>query len=156
MNKYTLLYKGFKDEYHFLSNFYFSRITFSGKTWPTAEHVFQAAKTLNEADRERIRQAKSPLEARKLGKTVELRPDWEAVKFDIMLKIVRLKFKQNPHLAKLLLETSDTPLVELNHWHDNTWGKCTCSKCAKRETPALNALGIILMTVRKEQAQRRR
>lgn len=66
-----------------------------------------------------------------------------------MFKIVRLKFKQNKHLAKRLLDTDDALLIEGNTWHDNYWGDCKCShpKCSNK---GRNALGEILMEIRDE------
>ncbi len=64
---------GFHGEFGFLSNFAQSPITFSGKTWQTVEHVFQAAKTLDENEREQIRLAPTPEKAKRLGRKVTLR-----------------------------------------------------------------------------------
>ena len=55
------------------------------------------------------------------------------------------KFK-NPVLAKKLIDTGDTELIEGNYWHDNFWGKCSCEKCKNK--PKANTLGILLMDIR--------
>lgn len=140
----------FKDENRFLSNFFPAPITFSGKTWPSAEHVFQAAKTLDPEARERIRRMPTPAKAKQAGKYLVLREDWAAVKVEIMWKILRLKFKQNRHLANLLLATGDRVLVEGNTWHDNFWGVCQCQRCHKTGDIGLNRLGFLLMELRDE------
>ena len=44
---------------------------------PTAEHAFQAAKCVNESDLLEIKAAISPGFAKRLGRQVELRDDWE-------------------------------------------------------------------------------
>lgn len=65
-----------------------------------------------------------------------------------MLRIVRSKFNSNPEIAEKLIATYPETLVEGNHWHDNTWGDCSCARC--RDIPGKNLLGQILMTVRDE------
>lgn len=140
----------FNGEYAFLSNFAHSSITFKGKTWLTVEHVFQAAKTLDENKREQIRLALTPGKAKHMGRKVHLRSDWELIKKEVMLKSIRLKFKQNPELKEKLLRTGDAVLIEGNTWHDNIWGDCCCLKCQKIK--GKNVLGEILMKVRDELA----
>lgn len=49
------------------------------------------------------------------------RPDWEDVKVDIMLGLLRQKF-QHPELGAKLLATGDAYLVEGNTWGDTFWG----------------------------------
>ena len=138
----------FDGEYSFLSNFAHRPITIKGKTWVTVEHIFQAAKTLDEDMREQIRIASTPGIAKQMGRKVHLRSDWEQIKQDVMLKSVRLKFRQYPGLKEHLLSTKDAILIEGNKWHDNTWGDCQCPKCQKIEGE--NLLGQILMQVREE------
>ena len=138
----------FDGEYAFLSNFAHRPITFKGKTWVTVEHIFQAAKTLDEDMREQIRIASTPGKAKQIGRTVHLRPDWEQIKQEVMLKCIRLKFRQYPGLKERLLSTEDAVLIEGNTWHDNIWGDCSCQKC--RERKGENLLGQILMQVREE------
>ena len=140
----------FDGEYAFLSNFAHRPITFKGKTWSTVEHIFQAAKTLDENMREEIRIASTPDKAKRIGRMVRLRPDWEEMKKEVMLKSIRLKFSQNSELKESLLRTEDAILLEGNTWHDNIWGDCSCQKC--QETEGRNLLGKILMQVRRELA----
>lgn len=123
----------FDGEYAFLSNFAHRPIVIKGKTWVTIEHIFQAAKTLDEDMREQIRLAPTPGKAKQMGRTVHLRSDWEQVKQEVMLKSVRLKFRQYPGLKEHLLSTKDAVLIEGNTWHDNTWGDCHCPKCQEIE-----------------------
>ncbi len=72
----------FKDEYGFLSNFYPSPFVWNGFCWPTVEHAYQAAKVKHLEDQWEIRTAKTPAQAKKLGKFVEMREDWEQVKVE--------------------------------------------------------------------------
>lgn len=137
----------FDKEYAFLSNFYETLVDFEGLIYPSSEAAFQAAKTLDH----RLRQdftVLNPSQSKRMGRTIDLRPDWENVKEDVMLRIVRSKFNSNPEIAEKLIATYPQVLVEGNHWHDNTWGDCSCVRC--RDIRGQNMLGQILMTVRDE------
>ena len=83
----------FSGKYDFLSNFSKSKIKYEGVTYPTVEHAFQAAKSLNNLKRLEIDSAPTPGQAKRIGRRVNLRPDWEEVKIDIMRDCLRLKFE---------------------------------------------------------------
>ena len=130
----------FRDEYFFLSNFYPVEIKLDGIVYPNAESAFQAQKTLDVEERRKFSMLKNPVQAKRLGRKVKLRDDWEEVKLDIMTEIVSQKFLQHPHLIEMLLQTGDEELVEGNKWGDRFWGVCK----GKGE----NHLGKILMKIR--------
>jgi ribA/ribD-fused uncharacterized protein len=130
----------FRDEYFFLSNFYPVEIKLDGIVYPNAEAAFQAQKTLDDEERRKFSMLKNPVQAKRLGRKVKLRDDWEEVKLDIMTEIVSQKFLQHPHLIEMLLQTGDEELVEGNKWGDRFWGVCK----GKGE----NHLGKILMKIR--------
>ena len=136
----------FDGKYMFLSNFYNASCVFEGNFYPTVEHAFQAAKTLIPEEREEIRKADTPGKAKRMGRAVTLRPDWEEVKTDVMRQCLRSKFSFLP-LAIDLINTGDAELIEGNYWHDNTWGSCTCEKCGNKGE---NRLGKLLMEIREE------
>jgi len=92
--------------------------------------------------------AESPNQAKQLGKMVTLRPGWDEIKDDVMLELLRLKFRKGTNEYNWLLETLDQELIEGNRWHDQYWGDCTCSR--HRNTPGKNVLGKLLMKVRSE------
>lgn len=138
--------ESFSGPYAWLSNFHASPVEYEGESYRTIEHAFQAAKTFDAAERRSIRDAPTPGDAKRLGRSVCLRPDWEEVKHDIMLQLVRSKFSQAP-LRDKLLATGNTELVEGNTWHDKFWGRCICQRCKRR---GANHLGSILMQVRDE------
>lgn len=131
----------FMDEYRWLSNFWFVPVELDGVSYSSVEHAYQAAKTLDLEARERIRAAKDPGAAKRLGKGVVLRADWQQVRVQVMRDLVRQKFQQ-PYLAQKLLDTGDQELVEGNWWGDTFWGVCK----GKGE----NHLGKILMDTRQE------
>lgn len=134
--------KSFTGKYWFLSNFYPCEISFDGEIYPSVEHAYQAAKTLDKKDREIIRTQKTPGRAKKYGQTVTLRDDWEEIKIGIMTELVHQKFFRNKRLQNLLYETGEQELVEGNTWGDCFWGVCN----RKGE----NHLGKTLMEVRDE------
>mgnify|MGYP003560200375 CR=1 FL=1 len=70
----------FDGPYAFLSNFYHSPIIYEGLEYPTVEHAFQAAKTLKMSERESIAALPTPGAAKRAGRQVSLRKDWEEVK----------------------------------------------------------------------------
>ena len=137
----------FDGDYAFLSNFYPSTIYHEGITYPTNEHFFQAMKTLDIDERKAIAAAETPGLAKRMGRNVKLRPDWEQVKVDVMRTGLMLKFT-DAALAEKLLATGDEELVEGNWWHDNTWGNCHCTECSRKG--GRNLLGMLLMELRKE------
>ena len=131
----------FDKEWAFLSNFYPREIEFEGIIYPTNEHFFQAMKTLDINERKAIANASTPGLAKKMGRSVSLRPDWEDIKDDVMLEGLYRKFADD-ELADWLLDTGDEELVEGNWWHDRYWGVC--------DGVGQNKLGKLLMKVRSE------
>lgn len=132
----------FRNEHGFLSNFYPAPITHRGHTYPTAEHLYQALKCADHADHERIRNLAAPGAAKRFGRKIRLRDDWNEVKDDTMRYVVERKFRQNPDLAQKLLATGDAVLMEGNTWGDKYWGHCL------KTNQGLNKLGEILMALR--------
>lgn len=135
--------KEFSGIYKFLSNFWPCEVELDGKIYPSVEHAYQAAKTLVEDDREKIKNTERPEQAKKLGKKLSIRPDWDKVKVEIMKDLVRQKFK-DPDLKIFLLETNYDYIQEGNNWGDKFWG--VDLKTGKGD----NMLGKILMKVRDE------
>lgn len=136
----------FDGEFAFLSNFYESGCIFEGINYPTVEHAFQAAKTLDKTQRMSIADAETPGKAKRMGRNVQLRPDWESVKTNVMRECLRSKFSV-PVLKIKLLSTGDAELIEGNYWHDTCWGVCNCEKCGGKGE---NRLGKLLMEIREE------
>ena len=143
----------FVDEAEFLSNFFTvpGGLKFMGYVVPTAEHAYQMMKTLNQDDRAWIALQPTAYLAKRAGnknglngRKIELRQDWEEVKYEIMKQVVRAKFTQHAGLAKMLLMTGDKPLIELNWWGDDIWGWCS------KTWRGTNLLGRILMEIREE------
>ena len=69
----------FKGKYYFLSNFYSAPVTYDGLTFQNNEAAFQAAKCINPELRKQFINL-NPSEAKRSGRRVKLRSDWEQVK----------------------------------------------------------------------------
>ena len=143
----------FKGDDYFMSNFYAHEQYFTTADkplrMPTAEHVFQAAKykALDADEDERVAYvvkvagAKTPTEARKLGKQVKGLDvaKWDDMKIGVMREVLLNKFS-NRSLETRLLATGDAMLVEGNTWGDVFWGRC--------DKKGYNILGVLLMEIR--------
>ena len=90
-------------------------------TYPTVEHAFQAAKSLDIKQRKHIANMNSPGAAKKAGRKVELRPDWEEIKLAIMWICLCGKFSDENWYKELKL-TGEEEIVEWNSWGDKIWG----------------------------------
>lgn len=132
----------FTGEWRCFSNFWFATVYLDGVAFPTVEHAYQAAKTLDPVARRSIHAARAPGVAKRMGQTVRLRPDWDAVKVEVMTDLVRQKFMRDFSLRQQLLRTGDAELVEGNNWGDTFWGVCN--------GVGQNHLGYILMQIRTE------
>ena len=131
----------FRAENYFLSNFYEKPLTYDGITYQNSEAAFQAQKT-TDIDVRRQFADLDPYNAKKMGRKLSLRPDWEQVKVQVMYEVVSAKFSQNPDLKEMLIATGDQELIEGNDWGDRIWGQV--------DGNGQNLLGKILMRVRDE------
>lgn len=109
------------DFYGPFSNFSRHPITVNGKFYATTEHYYQACKAVNQAEHEKIRLAGNPKLAKEIAQTVELRPNWDTIKLDVMMEALLVKVEQHPKIAELLLSTGDAEIVE-NSPYDYIWG----------------------------------
>ena len=134
----------FVGDYYFLSNFYETTVTFDGITYQNNEAAFQAQKTLLPEERKQFAFL-NPQAAKRAGRHLKLREDWETVKFDLMYEICKAKFTQHPELAEKLLATGEEELIEGNDWGDRIWGAVNGQ--------GQNNLGKILMRIRGELAE---
>ena len=121
----------FINEYAYLSNFFIE------SDGTHVEGEFQAQKTYPPTEWLKV---VSPFEAKRCGRKLKLREDWDSVKIRIMQDLVRKKFQDHPELADKLCYTYRCELVEINHWCDTFWGVYNGH--------GMNWLGRILMSVR--------
>lgn len=124
----------------YLANDYPAPITLDGRTFPTVEHAYWSLATNDLDAHERIINAPTGREARKIGEKAALRPDWNTIRPAVMLRLVREKFRQHPDLAARLIATGDGRLINgvdfSRYWGDHREGR--------------NWLGRILELVRAE------
>jgi ribA/ribD-fused uncharacterized protein len=139
--------KFFKDDYEKYSNFYQVRITYEDFIFDSVEIAFVAAKTKDRYIRFILSKLKASDsgKAKRTGRKLKLRENWEIIKIPIMGKLIDQKFNYPKFRDKLLLSGS-AELIEGNHWHDNFWGDCYCEKC--KNIPGQNQLGKLLMKKR--------
>ena len=132
---------GFQGEHRFLSNFWSAEVELDGVRFDTVEHAYQAAKFKgNYTVQVRIRAAATPGRAKRAGGIAwGIRPDWGAVKVEVMQGLLEQKFAI-PELRELLLATGDAYLEETNIWGDRFWGVCNGT--------GENNLGKLLMEIR--------
>lgn len=132
----------FKGQYRFLSNFYMSPVVFEGDIYPSSEHAYMAAKSLDSGERRYIASLPTPKDAKQAGRKIILRPGWEGLKYSVMLTILLDKFTRHEALKNALIATGDQTLVEGNWWGDKIWGVCL------KTNQGQNLLGKCLMEVR--------
>jgi hypothetical protein len=135
----------FRGKYAFLSNFHPCIVSFEGIAYPSSEHAFIAQKILSPICRRVISQILEPGTAKRIGRNLPIRKDWNDVRVSLMLMILFAKFSDQTIANKLLL-TDNEELVEGNWWHDNFWGNCQCEKC--KNITGQNWLGKLLTVVR--------
>lgn len=133
-----------KDKYGCFSNFSTHAFKLDERQWPTSEHYFQAQKHVGTPWYYEVANASSAHIAADLGRdrSHPLRSNWEDIKDDVMLKCVREKVMQYPHIKELLLSTGTQDIIE-DSPIDYYWG------CGK-DGSGKNMLGKILMKVREE------
>lgn len=119
----------FQGQFRFLSNFVGG-----------VEQKYQAAKCLSKEDANRILTL-TPGQAKRAGRKVKLRPDWDNVKVHIMTNLIRKKFYKEPFRSQLIA-TGSQEIIEGNDWGDHFWGVCMGF--------GENQLGKILMRIRNE------
>jgi ribA/ribD-fused uncharacterized protein len=136
----TIKFYKTNEPYGFFNNFKKAPFLIYDRWWKNVEAAYQAQKTFIQDEYDAIWKAETPREARDLGQKVTMRPDWDQVKYGVMLECVQAKFEQHKDLRDLLLSTGDEEIVE-DSPIDSYWG---CGADGKGQ----NNLGKILMEVR--------
>ena len=140
------------------SQWYKAPFEIDGHIYPTAEHYMMAEKARlfnDESVLNRILKAKSPGEAKNLGRLVKgfNEEKWLEYRFDIVCKANYAKFSQNPKLKQFLINTGTKVLVEASPV-DKIWGVGLAAADKHIYNPrlwkGLNLLGYALMMTRKQ------
>ena len=119
-------------------------LEYDGLSFDTPESFYQSMKVIEYGERAKF-QNMTPGEAKRYGREVDKRKDWENVKISVMRYALEYKFALGTSWYVKLDDTKGE-IVEWNNWHDNFWGNCACSKCS--EIDGQNWLGKLLMTIR--------
>jgi hypothetical protein len=93
-----------------------------GIDYPTVEHAFQAMKSTDLHERTAISVLDTPGKAKRAGKNLKLREDWEIMKVGVMKQALMSKFRDNAELREKLFATGSAILVEGNQHGDHYWG----------------------------------
>lgn len=134
--------RAFVGEYRWLSNFWICKVELDGETYSSVEEAYVASKSLEIRIRKMVKTTPTPGAAKKFGRMIKLRDDWEEIKVPIMLHLLRQKFLKGSKLGNMLLSTGNQELIEGNTWGDIFWGEYNGK--------GLNILGKLLMQVREE------
>ena len=132
-------------EFYVFNNFSAHAIEFRGKLYPTCEHAYQAAKCTDPEGQEAIRNARSPLAAKRLANETYKAardPDWGNKKVAVVDEILRAKLAQHPEAQEALRESGDEEIVE-DSPTDHFWG-------AGADGSGQNILGKLWMKIRDE------
>ena len=138
------------------SQWWLADFAVDGITYRSAEHWMMAEKARLFGDENTLAMilaAKSPAEAKKLGRLIQgfVPEAWEAHKMKIVVDGNLHKFSQNPALRQFLGLTNDRVLVEASPV-DTIWGIGLAADSADAADPSRwqgpNLLGFALMEVR--------
>jgi len=126
------------------SNFAPFAIDLDGTRWAMVENYYQAQKFIDPDLRQSIGQAEQPIIAKTLADANKgaIRPDWDAIKDEVMYRAVRRKFETHPELKAMLLATGDQEIIE-SAPTDTYWG-------VGRDGTGQNKLGLIIARIRAE------
>ncbi len=139
----------FRDQFHFLSNFYSVPIETKWGVFSSAEHLYQACKFTDVKERERVRRHPGKGLKSFCRTLTSFDPKFNDKRLTYMKEIIHRKFDQNPWLQYKLASVEGI-IVEENTWHDNYWGDCICTKRKQCNfAKGQNHLGVLLMQERK-------
>lgn len=126
----------FRNELYFLSNMYPCKVGI----YKSAETAFQACKIADKAERIKIFKDLDGYQAKKLGRHVNIRSDWNDIRVAVMYAVLQQKFKDPKLMTQL--RAIEGYIQEDNTWNDTFWGVCNGK--------GQNVLGQLLMKIRNE------
>jgi len=135
--------KEFKNEYRWLSNFAPVEIELDGIVYPSVEHAFQSAKSLDPKWKKFCQSEKNPAEIKRQSRLLHLPENWNDIKDEVMLYCLKQKFN-NLKFKSRLLATGDQEIKEGNWWGDKYWGVDFKTGVGQ------NRLGKMIMKIRQE------
>ena len=114
----------FKNEYRWLSNFEPCVITLDSVEYQSVEHAYMSCKSSD--PRWKAFCADKNVTAgmvKRASRNIELIPDWDSKKIDVMRMCLIQKYEQEPFRSKLLA-TGNLKIQEGNYHGDTFWGFC--------------------------------
>ena len=149
---------GFQGHPSLLSNMSKCSLEYEGEEFKSVEEAFQYQKAICCGDpvaAGKILQSADAYRAKMEGDKVTSTPKWDQKEEQVMLDLLRVKFKKNQQQRKALIDTGDKVLVEFTR--DRKWGcGLPLSKMAETKVdklPGKNLLGDLLNKVRDELGQ---
>jgi len=131
----------FFGKHRFLSNHWPCKVVLDQVEYPSIEHAYVAAKTTDPNERQLFLEMNLTAgQAKRYGRILPLRQDWEDVKLSVMSALIEQKFAKGSELGQKLIDTYPHKLIEGNTWGDRYWGVCN--------GVSQNWLGILLMSRR--------
>jgi ribA/ribD-fused uncharacterized protein len=142
VSRVTIRFYSKSETHREFSNFAPFPVEIDGLKWPSTEHYYQAQKFSDAELREKIRAAGKPIVAKSLADhhRHRTRPDWDAVKDEVMYRAVKAKFSTHRKLREMLLATGDEDIAECAPT-DYYWG-------VGKDGTGQNRLGKILELIR--------
>jgi ribA/ribD-fused uncharacterized protein len=119
MKKESIRFNSYTREWAWLSNFSPHAVG----DFPTAEHAYQAAKSIRPEDWEYMRSLPTPKAVKAYSYLIHpenRRPNWDKIKLKVMARAIHRKF-QNSDLRDKLMDTDGRTLIHLSPW-DTYWG----------------------------------
>ncbi len=119
-------------------------LIYQGIEYYTAENVYQAMKLpKDEVEKRRYIASLDPYGAKREGRKLQIRSDWDEIKLDVMEYVLRFKFAPGTSWHRKLMAI-EGDIVELNNWNDEYWG------VSVKTNRGQNHLGKLLMKLREE------
>lgn len=152
MNKYTFFWSGP------FSNWAFSPFVYKGVQFTSSEQAMMWEKAIlfnDNVHAKKILKTNQPNEQKAYGRLIEGYDDaaWSAVRYDLVVDILRHKFTQSRKMREALMDTANTILVEASPV-DRIWGIGLAENDARAHDEktwlGLNLLGKALTQVRTE------
>lgn len=133
----------FQKEHRWLSNFAPCKIVLGRATYQSVEHAYMSAKSDDPKWKVFCQTTEKAGEVKKASRKIQLRPDWENEKVQVMKRCLKQKFKQEPYKSNLIA-TGNCIIEEGNFWHDVFWGIDLKTGAGK------NILGQLIMEIRSQ------
>lgn len=116
----------YERRFYCFSNFSSFAVEWRGRLWMTAEHAYQAAKFTDEDIIQKIFEARSAHDAKRVAHQHihQVREDWDDIKLEVMEEICRAKLAQHAFVEKRLREACHLDYLDIieNSEMDPFWG----------------------------------